>query len=48
MVNPAKKLQNPFLLNNIGDGTVPRAILGGTGTRPKIDGAHERSIFLLQ
>ena len=44
--NQAKKLQNPFLLNNIRDGTLPQAIPGGTGTRPKVGGAHEWSIYL--
>ena len=44
IVYPSKKLQNPLLLNNIGDGTLPQAIHGGTGTRPKAGGAHERSI----
>ena len=39
-----KKSHNPFLLNNIGDGTLPQAIPGGTGTRPKAGGAHERTI----
>ena len=34
----AKKLQNPW------DGTLPQAILGGAGTRPKDGEAHERSI----
>ena len=34
--NQAKNVQNPFLPNNIGDGTLlPQAIPGGTGTRPK-------------
>ena len=42
--NQAKKSYNPFLLNNIGDGTLPRAIPGGTGTRPEAGGAHERTI----
>ena len=45
--NQAKKLLNPCLLNKIGDGTLPRAIHGGTGTRPKVGGAHERSIYFL-
>ena len=49
--NQVKKSHNPFLLNNIGDGTLPRTILGGTGTRPEAGRAHERTIqviFLLQ
>ena len=51
IVNQVKKLQNQYLHNNTGDGTV---IPGGTGTRPKAGGAHDkifkRSIhpFLLQ
>ena len=36
IVNPAKKLQNPFLLNNIGDDTLPQAIHGGTGHVQKL------------
>ena len=43
-MNQARKLQNPFLLNNIGDGTLPQAIPGGTKTRPKVGGALDRSI----
>ena len=40
--NQAKNVQNPFLPNNIGDGTLlPQAIPGGTGTRPKAGGARE-------
>ena len=43
--NQAKKSHNPLLLNNIGDGIfLPQAIPGGTGTRPKAGGAHERTI----
>ena len=42
----AKKSHNAFLLNNIRDGTLPRAIPGGTGTRPKAGGAHEKTIYL--
>ena len=42
IVDQAKQLQNPFFPNNIGDGTLPQAIPGGTGTRPKVGGAHER------
>ena len=31
-------------LTNIGDGTLPpQSIPGGTGTRPKASGAHEKS-----
>ena len=44
----AKNVQNPFLYNNIIDGTLlPRVIPGGTWrTRPKAGGAHEfNSIF---
>ena len=45
--NQTKNVQNPFLFNNIIDGTLlPRVIPGGTGTRPKAGGAHEfNSIF---
>ena len=32
-----KKLQN----QNTGDATLPHAIHGGTGTRPKAGGAHD-------
>ena len=43
--NQVKKSHNPFLFNNIGDGTfLLQAIPGGTGTRPQDDGAHERTI----
>ena len=38
IVNQPKKLHNPFLLNNTGDGTLPKAIPGGTGTRPIVVG----------
>ena len=41
-----KKSYNPFLLNNIGDGTLlPQEIPGGTGIRPKAGGAHEFNSF---
>ena len=44
--NQAKNVQNPFLFNNIRDGTfLPQVILGGTGTRPKAGGAHEFNLF---
>ena len=44
--NQAKNVQNPFLLNNIKDGTfLPQVILGGTGTRQKAGGAHEFFFF---
>ena len=47
--NQARKSHNPFLTNNIGDGTLlPQAILGGTGTRPKAGGAHEFDSFFIQ
>ena len=36
-----KKLQNQYLHNNTGDGTLLQATPGGTGTRPKAGGAHE-------
>ena len=46
IVNQAKNVQNPFIPNNIGDGTLlPPAIPGGTGTRPKAGGAHEFNFF---
>ena len=50
IVSQVNKLQNPFLLNNIGDGTLPQAILGGTWTRPKVGGAHDKNLsdLLLQ
>ena len=39
-------MQNPFLFNNVKDGTfLPKVILGGTGTRPKAGGAHEFTSF---
>ena len=58
-MNQVKKLQNQYLHNSTGDGTLPRAIPGGTGTRPKAGGAHDKilkrvkwprsfSFFLLQ
>ena len=44
--NQAKNVQNPFLFNNIRDGTLlPQVIPGGTGTRPKAGGAHEFNSF---
>ena len=44
--NQAQNVQNPFLTNNIGDGTLPpQSIPGGTGTRPKAGGAHEFNSF---
>ena len=40
--NQAKNVQNPFLPNNIGDGTLLlQAIPGGTVSRPKAGGGHE-------
>ena len=42
-------MQNPFLPNNIADGTLlPQAIPGGTGTRPKASGADEKLIHFLK
>ena len=46
-MNQVKKSHNPFHLNNIGDGTLPQAIPGETGTRPKAGEAHESSIHFL-
>ena len=44
--NQAKNVQNPFLVNNIRVGTLlPQVIPGGTGTRPKVGGAHESNSF---
>ena len=36
-----KELQNQYLHNNSGDGILPQVIPGGTGTRPKVGGAHD-------
>ena len=42
-MNQVKKLQNQYLHNSTGDGTLPQAIPGGTGTRPKAaGGAHDK------
>ena len=38
-----KKVQNQCLHNNTGDDTLPQAIPGGTGTRPKVGGAHDKN-----
>ena len=43
IVNQVKKLQNKYLHNNTGDGTLSQAILGGT--RPKVGGAHDFFFF---
>ena len=44
--NQAKNVQNPFLFNDIRDGTLLlQVILGGTGTPPKAGGAHEFNFF---
>ena len=49
MESQAKNVQNPFLPNRIGDGTpLPQTIPGGSGTRPKVGGAHEKSIHFLK
>ena len=45
LVNQVRKLQSQHLHSNTGDGTLPHAILGGT--RPKVGGAHERSIHFI-
>ena len=52
-MNQVKKLQNQYLHSNTGDGILPQAIPGGTGTRPKAGGAHDNFFkgsihFLLQ
>ena len=39
-----KKLQNQYLHSNTGDGILPQAILGRTGTRPKAGGAHDENL----
>ena len=45
--NQAKNVQNPFLFNNIKDGTIlSQVIPGGTGTRPKACGAHKFNSLL--
>ena len=41
IVNQVKKWQNQDLHNNTGDGTLPQAIPGRTGTRPKAGGDHD-------
>ena len=38
IVNQVRKLQNQYLYSNTGDGTLPRAIPGGT--RPKVGQPH--------
>ena len=42
IVSQVSKLQNQLLRSNIGDGTLPQAIHGGTGRRPKAGGAHDK------
>ena len=45
--NQAENVQKPCVLNNIKDGTLlPQVIPGGTGTRPKVGGAHGFNSFL--
>ena len=38
--SPANRLQNQFLHTNTGDGTLPQATPGATGTRPEAGGAQ--------
>ena len=44
-----ENVQNPFLFNNIRDGTLhPQVIPGGTATRPKAGGAHKFNSFFFE
>ena len=45
IVNQVKKLQNQYLHNNTGDGTLPQVIPGATGTRPKAGGVHDENFL---